>query len=265
MPESPLAPQPHSARISLLLAWNDPSILNGFFGRTGGVSGGTYATLNLGTRVGDEPRAVDENWRRAREFAPGIDSFARLVQVHGNVVHAVSRTNAAERPEADGMVTSERNLGLAVMTADCVPILLADARNGVVGALHAGWRGTIGGIAQQGVAAMKRLGAAPESTRAALGPSIGQCCFEVDRELANRFASELPEAASHIRDGRVGKAFLDLRGIIRDQLMALGLDANAISSVGPCTKCASERYFSRRAAGGVTTGLQMSFVALAAQ
>lgn len=110
---------------------------------------------------------------------------------------------------------------------------------------------------------MAELGARPEAIRAAIGPAIGQCCFEVDLELAERFGREIDGAAAFARPGRPGKAHLDLRGINRMLLERAGLNPEAVDEVGPCTRCANDRYFSRRAAGGVTTGLQMSFIALA--
>jgi YfiH family protein len=176
----------------------------------------------------------------------------------------VTRADAGERPAADGMVTRERGVVLGIFTADCVPILMATRDGDVAGTLHAGWRGVIAGIASNGVDAMERLGAGRGEIRAALGPSIGPCCFEVDADLASRFAAEIPGAAHHAREGKPGKAYLDLRAIVRDQLVAAGIAAEAIESVGPCTRCASDQYFSRRAAGGVTTGVQMSFVGLVA-
>ena len=97
-----------------------------------------------------------------------------------------------------------------------------------------------------------------------MGPSIGTCCFEVDAELGDRFGSEIEGARNHVRMGRPGKAFIDLRAIVRDQLERAGLAPANIASVGPCTRCESARFFSRRAAGGKTTGLQMSFVGFAA-
>ncbi len=216
--------------------------------------------MNLSDLIGDDPDAVAENWRRLRaSLSPNL-AFARLIQVHGNAVIAVTRDNADERPRADAMVTREAGIILGIFTADCVPVLLSAAREQVAGVLHAGWRGVIGGIAGAGIRAMDLLGAPPHSIRAALGPSIGPCCFEVDRALADRFAAEIPGSAWHRREGRRGKAYLDLRAIVRDQLIAAGVASDAIESVGPCTRCASERYFSRRAAGGAVTGLQLSFV-----
>ncbi|HYB89745.1 MAG TPA: peptidoglycan editing factor PgeF [Candidatus Binataceae bacterium] len=248
----------------LTRAWPETGILSGFFGRDGGVSRGPYASLNLAVHVGDDAAAVEENWRRARAQFPGKTIFARMNQVHGRRVHVVTRANAGEARAGDGMVTDAEGIALAIFTADCVPILMIDRSRSVAGALHAGWRGTLAGIVEAGLDAMGRLGASAGKIRAALGPSIGLCCFEVDRELAERFVREIPAADRHVRDGRPGKAYLDLRAIVREQLLGTGVRAEAISEIGPCTRCAADRYFSRRAAGGRTTGLQMSAVGLAA-
>jgi YfiH family protein len=153
-------------------------------------------------------------------------------------------------------------VALCVLSADCVPILMADSESAVVGALHAGWRGVIADIATAGVRAMVAAGAAASRLRAALGPAIGGCCFEVDEELAERFKRRFPGAANHIRKGTPGKGFVDLKAILRDRLIAAGLSPAAITSVGPCTRCAADRYFSRRAAPDGQTGLQLSYIAL---
>lgn len=212
-------------------------------------------------------------------------------------------------PEGDGMVTAAPGTALGIFTADCVPLLMVDAERRVVSALHAGWRGTLAGIAAEGVHAMVALGARPASIRAALGPSIGLCCFEVDAALAETFAREIPGAAAHARFGgslpretpaaahparpadphgqtgregagvegpiregvglenvlagrsvRPGKAYLDLRAILRLQLERGGLNPSSIANLGPCTRCANDLFFSRRGAGGATSGLQMSFI-----
>ncbi|HUY27480.1 MAG TPA: peptidoglycan editing factor PgeF [Candidatus Binataceae bacterium] len=243
----------------MLLPWPKPGLAAGFLGRLGGVSRGAFGSMNMSDQIGDEPRCVAENWRRLlAALAPGL-IFARSIQVHGIDVRVVTRADANERPQADAMVTREAGIVLGIMTADCVPVLLSAPDYGTSGAMHAGWRGVIGGIAGAGIRAMNSIGAPPESIRAALGPSIGPCCFEVDRTLAERFSAEVPGADRHRREGRSGKAYLDLRAIVRDQLIAAGVAADAIESVGPCTRCAADRYFSRRAAGGATTGLQLSF------
>jgi len=158
------------------------------------------------------------------------------------------------------MVTDVPGIVLAIFTADCVPVLMVDTETGSVGALHAGWRGTLAGIASEGVRTMAALGARSHRIRVALGPAIGICCFEVDAELAERFVSHVPTAATCWRPGRPGKKHLDLRGIVRLQLQEGGVAASSIVDIGPCTRCNSDRFFSRRAAGGAPTGLQMSFI-----
>lgn len=183
-----------------------------------------------------------------------------LKQIHGNRVISVDDEYGDDRRGGDGMVTATPGVALCIFTADCVPVLLLDPVNRVVGALHAGWRGTLAAIAAVGVRSMIELGARAASIEAALGPAIGSCCFEVDAELAERFAREVPAAEYLARPGRTGKAYLDLRAIVRNQLEEAGLSAGHITTVGPCTKCANDRFFSRRAGGGAISGLQMSFI-----
>jgi YfiH family protein len=272
---SPIATPPETLSIpTALTAWEIPGLVHGFGGRDGGVSVGPFASFNLARWVGDDPVAVAENWRRWSARYPDLN-VALLNQVHGKLVHRIDRSRIGpatsvlnrsdvsphgDRPAGDGMVTATAGIALGIFTADCVPILMVDADRRIVGALHAGWRGTIAGIAGEGVLAMLALGARPASIRAALGPSIGVCCFEVDAALAEDFARRIPGADAHARDGRPGKAYLDLHAILRDQLLREGLEATSIANVGPCTRCANDRFFSRRAAGGKTSGLQMSFI-----
>lgn len=248
---------------SVLRAWDDPGLSHGFLGREGGVSRGPYATLNLSYWVGDNARLVDLNWQRARMLMPRGTRFAQLNQVHGKTVHVVHPHHTGDpRPPGDGLITTAAGLALCIFTADCVPVLLVDAERGVLGALHAGWRGALAGVAAAGVRAMVRQRARPARIRAALGPSIGPCCYEVDAALAEQFVRRIHGAGGHTRAGtRTDKVYLDLRGIIADQLVEAGLAREAVQKIGPCTRCNSERYFSRRAAGGAPTGLQLSFIA----
>jgi len=251
---------PQSSQIPILTAWDSPALCHGFLGRRGGVSIGPYESLNLAYWVGDDDAHVDENWRRLREVIGAETKVARRHQVHGKEVHIVTAANVSEKPSADGMVTGTPGILLAVASADCVPILMTDAREKIVGAIHAGWRGVIAGIAREAVVAMESLGAKPRDLRAAPGPSIGMCCFEVDAELGDRFAREIPGADRHSRAGRPGKAYLDLRAIIADQLTSAGLARESIVNVGPCTRCANDQFFSRRASS--ISGLQLSFIGL---
>lgn len=251
---------PDSNPIEILRAFPDASICHGFVGRAGGVSRGPFASLNLSYWVGDDRVCVDSNWEHLRREVPALKLVARMNQVHGNEVHAVTRATASDRPRGDGMITAEPGVILGIFSADCVPILMIDSKRKIAGAFHAGWRGVIADIATAGVAAMTTLGARASDLRVALGPSIGPCCFEVGEDLADRFAAEVAGARNHITAGREGKAYIDLRAVVTDQLARAGIKATNCGNVGPCTKCASDRFFSRRAAGGNTTGLQLSFV-----
>jgi YfiH family protein len=241
-------------------AWSAPHLGHGFLGCTGGASRNQFASLNLARHVGDDPEAVAINWTRARAAMPRFSRIATVNQVHGIEVHSVGDDYRGASPEGDGMVTAARGVTLGVFTADCVPLLMVDAAAGVAGAFHAGWRGTLAGIARVATSKMVEAGARLERISAALGPSIGPCCYEVDAELGDRFTATWPFVSGRIRAGRAGKAMLDLRGVLIEQLVDAGLVPGSIASVGPCTRCASERFFSRRAAGGRQCGLQLSFV-----
>jgi polyphenol oxidase len=279
--ESHTESSPDPTSIEILRAWPDAAIHNGFVGRTGGTSREQFSSLNLSYFVGDDRTAVDSNWERLRGEVPALKTVARVNQVHGIEVHIVTRKTASNRPRGDGIVTAEPGVILGIFSADCVPILMIDPKQKIAGAFHAGWRGTLADIATVGVKAMTELGAHVLDLRAALGPSIGQCCFEVDKELADRFATKLQETArlfpfphgkglgvrfpsaakqTYITPGRSGKAFLNLRAIAHDQLVRAGLALTNIANIGPCTKCANAQFFSRRAANGQTTGLNLSFV-----
>ena len=250
-------------RSTMLSAWDLNGVHHGFMSRLGGVSAGAWASFNLSDLVGDDPTAVRINWENWRAAHPGM-RVARLKQVHGNTIREIGTDYDGDRWSADGMVTASRGIALGIFTADCVPILMVDETREVAGALHAGWRGTLADIAAEGVRAMMALGARPHAIRAAMGPAIGGCCFEVDADLAERFARSISHARAYTRVGNPGKAYLDLRAILRGQLERAGLAPGAIASVGPCTRCTADRYFSRRAARGTTTGLQMSFIGFGA-
>jgi len=229
----------------------------GFSTRLGGVSSGRYASLNLGERWGDSPQNVVENRRRLAEvggFEPARLTVAR--QVHGpDVVNADGRDPAelAVTP-ADALVTSEAGRPIGVYTADCLPILYAD-RAGRVGAAHAGWRGTVAGVAAATFAAMQQLGATPRSIRVVLGPCIGPCCFEVGEEVAAEFERVAPRAVE--RRAEWQRPHINLWTANLDLLDAAGCRH---SSVFPfCTMCEVDRFFSFRRDGG-QIGQMLSFI-----
>lgn len=234
----------------------DRGVAHAFTGRGGGVSLGPYASLNLGLHVGDAPEAVRENRRRAL-VAAGTDPDRLTLgeQVHGTGLRWVEPRHcgagawetSTALPATDGLLTRQRGVVLGVLVADCVPLLLADPEAGLVAAVHAGWRGTAGRIATRAVEAMVSAGAHPSRIVAAMGPSIGPCCYQVSPDLAGWFAGLFSQEV--VRRKARGP-YLDLRLANRLALMEAGLSEAQISWHPPCTACQTHRYFSHRAQGG---------------
>jgi purine-nucleoside/S-methyl-5'-thioadenosine phosphorylase / adenosine deaminase len=226
---------------------------HGFTTRLGGVSPAPWDSLNLGGAVGDAPERVAENWRRL-EADTGL-GFARVRQVHG------ARAVRADRPcapveEADAVVSLRPGVAACVSVADCVPVLLADPGSGAVAAVHAGWRGTLARAAAEGVRALAReAGAPPARLLAAVGPSIGPCCYEVSADLAERFRLELGPVVRGESAPR-----LDLWAANRRVLEEAGLHPGRIEILGRCTACERDLFFSHRRDAG-QTGRQMAFIA----
>ncbi|HSP98581.1 MAG TPA: peptidoglycan editing factor PgeF [Candidatus Dormibacteraeota bacterium] len=230
---------------------------HGFFGRRGGFSGGELASLNLSERVGDRPWTVGANWTQVRRALPGLQ-VARMQQMHGTRVVRVE-SDAQQVGEADGMLTTQSGIGLAVLTADCVPLLASAPRHGAVMALHAGWRGTLAGIAAVGLRmAETDLGIPPADWQVALGPSIGGCCYQVEADIGRQFVDRwgaMPDAWQPAG----GHGQLDLRRVNRAILVASGVRPASIVDVGPCTSCARDEFYSHRRSGG-RAGRQLSLI-----
>ncbi len=227
---------------------------HGFTTRGGGVSEPPFDSLDLGGAVGDDPARVAENWARLRRHT-GL-AFARVKQVHGARV-MVEPAPDAPREEADAVVSRTPGLAACVSVADCVPLLIADPSSGAVAAVHAGWRGTLARIAAEAVAALSRgSGTDPAGLLAAVGPSIGRCCYEVSPELADRFreAFGAEVVSSHERP------HLDLWQANVQALGAAGLRPENIEVLGFCTSCEPGRFFSHRRDAG-RTGRQVGFAA----
>lgn len=232
-------------------------LVHGFFGRPGGASSGAFASLNLSDAVGDEPAATAENWRRIGLAFPGL-TVLRMRQVHGERVLTIDDAHAA-REDADGMVTQAGGVAMGVLTADCVPILGVAPTEHTAMALHAGWRGALAGIAAAGAReAQQSLGVSPGDWQIAMGPSIGGCCYEVEAEIGQQFVDRwgaMPDAWQPA--GAHGQ--LDLRAANRHILIQSGVPESQISSLGPCTACHSEEYFSHRRSAG-RAGRQLSVI-----
>lgn len=224
--------------------------------------------MNLSARVGDDSVAVRGNWQRVSATVGGAMRFVTMWQVHGSEIASVDDAGG-DVGEADAMVSRATAVALGVLTADCVPLLLVAPQHHVIAAVHGGWRGTLAGIA---VRTLRHLQAAfgiePEAVRAAVGPAIGGCCYEVDTTVADALERQWGTMRQAIRrgtdtGGTVAKAMVDLRRVNREQLLAAGMLPQAIVDVGPCTRCTAREYFSYRGAamlGGAATGRQLSFI-----
>jgi YfiH family protein len=210
--------------------------------RTGGVSSGPYATLNLGQRTGDDPAALAFNHRRLNAFLPAAPTW--LDQVHGAAVAVLDDPAGAMRPVADAAVTRETGIVCAVLTADCLPVLFANRRGTVVGIAHAGWRGLAAGVLEAAVAALGDLGASANDLVAWLGPAIGPAAFEVDTDVHAAFSARDPGAIACFAPQREGKWLADLYGLARRQLAVAGV--TNVSGGGYCTWTDAARFFSYR-------------------
>jgi len=240
-----------------------PGIAHGFFGREGGVSGGLYTSLNCGPGSKDDAAAVAENRRRVAA-ALGAESLASLSQVHSAVVHTLPAWEG--RSEGDAMVTAMPGLALGILTADCAPVLLADARAGVIGAAHAGWKGAISGVLEAAIAAMEKLGARRAGIHAAIGPCISQANYEVAFDFRDRFLEQggLRMRKFFLPSDREGHYRFDLEGYAAHRLEKAGV--GAIEKLGICTYPPAAGFFSfRRAthAGEPDYGRQVSAIMLA--
>lgn len=231
---------------------------HGFSTRIGGISDGVYASLNLGMNRGDDEARVTENWRRFLE-ASGIKEtkFVCGKQVHENHVHIATSEDArvaygpGELIEADGYVTDVPNLPLVIFTADCVPIIMEDIKAGVIGAIHSGWRSTVADIEKSAIDAMLSLGASKADIQVAIGPAIEKCCFEVGREVIEAvvqllFGDSLVLSEDLWYQKANGKYMLDLKGVVRERLIQIGIPYENIRMVGECTLCHPDKYFSHR-------------------
>ena len=237
---------------------------HGFLGRRGGVSTGELTGLNVGFGSSDDRDAIEENRRRAIEaVAPGA-ALATVHQVHSaEAVYVAAPWPQAERPHADAMVTDQPGILLGILTADCAPVLLADAEARVIGAAHAGWRGAIGGVTDATVAAMEKLAARRERIRAAVGPCIGQPSYEVDEGFRDRFLHADAANERFFMTGPEGKPHFDLPAYVADRLRSAGIAEVEVSGLD--TYADPDRFYSFRRAthrGEADYGRQVSLIGL---
>nr|HEX4317326.1 peptidoglycan editing factor PgeF [Kofleriaceae bacterium] len=234
--------------------------VHGFPERTGGVSTGARASLNLGKRWGDDGDAVESN-RRLLAEAAGYDAGQLQIMrhVHGTNVWRVGEP-LPEPAEFDALVCDRVGPVLGAFAADCVPLLFADPEARVCGSAHAGWRGAVAGVAENVVTRMVELGARPSRICVALGPSIGPCCFEVGGEVVAAFRDRFGDLPGLVVRGPA-KEHVDLRVALVASLGRAGVLPEHVDATPPCTKCNPERFFSYRR-DGTGGGVHMGFIGL---
>ena len=222
-------------------------VRHAFFTRHGGVSGGIYASLNVGLGSKDDPAAVVENRRRAAaHFGAPAEALSTCYQIHSATTVVATAPWGDVRQEGDGVVTQTPGVVCGALSADCAPILLADAQAGVVAAVHAGWRGALGGVVASAVASMVELGAQPARIVAVVGPCIGPKSYEVGLEFLETFTAKAPGAERFFSPGvTADKRMFDLPAFVLDRLALAGVET--AEWIGADT-CADEDFFSNRRA-----------------
>ena len=215
--------------------------------RHGGVSPAPFASLNLGINTPDNPANVDENRRRFfSAIGAGMVQFASALQVHGTEI--LYTTEPGRFDGYDALITDQPGLLIGVTVADCVPVLIYDAKHQAIAAIHAGWRGTVGGIVSKTLGAMQhRFGTLPDQCYAYVGTCIDECAFEVGSEVADQFAPEFKRA-----DLTTGKSFIDLKAANARLLYEFGIPLAQVEISPFSTVLHNDTYFSYRAEHGQT-------------
>lgn len=258
-----------------------PWLLHAFSTRHGGVSEAPAAGLNLGLTDGDSRANVQQNRKVfLRALSAGRFSLATLHQVHSSRVYQIARRRNGKlecrisgalparrsnpaRLEGDALVTGEAGVLLSVRSADCMPVLLADRRQRVIAAIHAGWRGALEGIIENAASEMqRRFASRPRDLLAAVGPFIHACCYEVGQEVVEAFRRRFPQGKEFFRNAPPGPAArLDLGAVARDQLRSAGVLCSNIAIAEFCTSCRADLFFSHRRDGG-RTGRMMAVLGM---
>ncbi|WP_339694092.1 peptidoglycan editing factor PgeF [uncultured Parasphingorhabdus sp.] len=219
--------------------------IHGFLGRAGGVSEGIYAGLNIGLGSDDDRDTIMENRRLATE---GVFPGSELVTVHqvhsADVVTVTGLLPLDQRPHADAMVTDRPNLLLGILTADCVPVLFHDAQANIIGAAHAGWKGALGGVTDNVIAAMEKLGSDRANIACAIGPCIAQASYEVDAAFRARFLDTDANNDRFFATGKADHFQFDIEDYVAARLQAAGI--SIIDKLGLDTYANEDRYFSYR-------------------
>lgn len=240
---------------------------HGFLGRRGGVSIGLYAGLNVGLGSADDRTAIMQNRILAREAVLPGSTLVTVHQVHSPDVITVTGPIAEDaRPSADAMVSNQPGLLLGILTADCVPVLFADSKAGVIGAAHAGWKGALGGVTDAVLAAMERLGARRDRIGCAVGPCIARASYEVTDEFAAPFLRADVDNEGFFTAGRAGHQQFDIEAYVVTRLARAGI--THVEALGEDTYAQPSRFYSYRRSchqGEPGYGRQISLIGLAAE
>lgn len=219
-------------------------VRHGFFTRRGGASSGVFAGLNCGTGSSDQSEIVMINRTRvAGAMGAPTDHLLGVHQVHSTRV-VTADAPLQDKPKADALVTATPGLALSVLTADCQPVLFADAKAGVIGAAHAGWRGALDGVLGATVDAMEALGAVPKDITAVIGPCISQRAYEVGPEFFDDFVAEDPDVTRFFAQGKGDRMLFDLPGFGLSRLRAAGV--GRAEWTRHCTYSDADRFYSYR-------------------
>jgi polyphenol oxidase len=199
-----------------------------------------------------EPRIDEDYGVLAKRFDVSPDRVVRVRQVHGRVVRVIREGDAQTAADADAIVSTDPRLVASVRIADCVPVLIADRGQRVVAAVHAGWRGTAAGVTSETVKAISALGVAPTDLIAAIGPSIGPCCYQVSGDVRDTMRGSWPGPDAWFAEDGVGRWKLDLWRANRDQLQSAGVRPDSIVGSNLCTADHLDRFYSHRREGSET-------------
>lgn len=261
---------------SLLLIknWEKENVIAGITTRHGGVSKTPYRSLNVGFHVGDRHENVLKNRNLlAEKLGFPLNRWVLGEQSHGNKIFKVKKEDGGKGalslnsavPDVDGLYTKARNVLLAALYADCVPLYFFAKQHDLIGIAHAGWRGTVSNIAGRMVEAWKKEGIDPAHIEVIIGPSIGQCCYEVDEKVISEVRKlALNEEPQLIRQHRRGKYMLNLQLLNKLLLIRAGVHETNIFQSSMCTSCFTSTFFSHRKERG-QTGRMMAFIGLRQQ
>ena len=239
-------------------------VVHAFCTRHAGVSRGEFASLNVGNLFGDEDDNVIQNLNLIKQaFSIPANGLVMLRQMHGDRIIEIGKNDLLAIAEGDGLITKRRETALCIKTADCVPLLFVDRRRKVIGAAHAGWRGTALKIAAKMVGVFSdRFSSRREDILVFIGPAIGPCCYEVDVPVFEQFSTIKGMERFFYKLEKRDRWTFDLSSANRFQLTEGGVPQENIRVAGLCTSCRRDLFYSHRAATGRKEGRQLNFIML---